>query len=325
MKIRKDIKRYSDEIAKLAYESYKEEISMHAGVQLKSYKDYQEFMNHSMKDINGFVYLEGEKCLGYILYNTWEENSNTCCSIPEWGYGAESDGREKIISYLFQTLAEEMVKERTVHFSVNLYAHDTEIQRLFSYMEFGTQAEIGICQLEKTEVSDAVTIRERGKETVREEVLIRKIPKKELVNRWNEIWNLLSQLIDHLKKSPIFYGGEEFTEDVYMEFFADAGTKVYIAEQSSEIIGLIAANKDTISQVFKVEEAVNVGEVFVLPDYRGMDIAQALLGFACKDLAEAGYHFAWVEHGTANPNARYFWNKYFATYKYEMVRMIGKM
>lgn len=30
----------------------------------------------------------------------------------------------------------------------------------------------------------------------------------------------------------------------------------------------------------------------------------------------------WVEHGTANPNARGFWNKYFDTYRYELIREI---
>lgn len=310
MNISKNIKRYSDEIIKLAYESYKGQIAMHAGVPLKSYADYQEFMVQSMNDINGSVYLGEEKNFGYLLYNTWEENGDIYCRIPEWGYGAVGEKREKIISCLFQTLADEVVGEKKVHFSVNLYAHDVEMQRLFSYMEFGTQAEVGICQLEKTDVSNTIAIKE--------------IAKNELEDRWNDIWNLLSQLINHLKKSPIFYGGEEFTEELYKEFFADAGTRVYIAEKDNKMIGLIEANEDTISPVFSNGEAANVGEVFVLPKYRGMTIAQALLDYACRDLAEDGYRFAWVEHGTANPNARYFWNKYFATYRYEMIRTIGK-
>ncbi len=29
-------------------------------------------------------------------------------------------------------------------------------------------------------------------------------------------------------------------------------------------------------------------------------------------------------HGTANPNARGFWNKYFMTYQYEFVRTISR-
>ena len=308
MYVSKDIQNYSESITKITYESYKKEIETHAGVFLKTYEGYCDFMKQELSTINGLVCVEDEKCLGYLLYNKWEENGETYCSIPEWGYGAIEEKREKIISRLFQTLADELVGEKTVHFSMNVYAHDIEIQRLFSFLEFGTQAEVGICRLEGMGSKDDVHIRE--------------ISKKELASRWDEIWSLLEQLINHLKNSPVFYGGEEFTEEVYCEFFADAGTRVYIAEKDGKMIGLIEANGDTILQVFSDGEAANVGEVFVLPEYRGISVAQELLSYACDDLAKYGYQYAWVEHGTANPNARYFWNKYFTTYRYEMIRTV---
>lgn len=311
MYIDKNIQNHSEAIAKPAYESYRKEIETHANVFLKTYEDYYDFMKQELSAINGLVCMEDEKCLGYLLYNKWEENGETYCSIPEWGYGATKEKREKIISRLFQALADELVGEKTVHFSMNVYAHDTKIQRLFSFLEFGTQAEVGICKIENIGVEKTV--------------YVRKISKDELADRWAEVWNLLEQLINHLKKSPVFYGGEEFTEEAYREFFADAGTRVYIAEKDGKIIGLIEANVDTISQVFSDGEAANVGEVFVLPEYRGISVAQELLSYACDDLAKYGYQYAWVEHGTANPNARYFWNKYFATYRYEMIRTIVGM
>ncbi len=295
-------------IAKIAYKSYKKEIETHAGVLLKTYENYFEFMKQELCTINGLVCMEDEKCLGYLLYNTWEENGDIYCRIPEWGYGATGESQEKIISRLFQALADGLVGEKTVHFSMNVYAHDTEIQRLFSFLEFGTLAEVGISRLQNNGVE--------------KNECVRNISKAELTDRWDEIWCLLTQLINHLKMSPVFYGGEEFTEEVYKEFFADAGTRVYIAEKDNKIIGLVETNEDTIPQLFVGGEAANVGEVFVLPKYRGMTIAQALLNYACRDLAEDGYRFAWVEHGTANPNARYFWNKYFATYRYEMIRTV---
>ena len=308
MNISKEIQNYSKQLTEIAYESYKKEIETHSDILLKPYEEYRRFLEQELNAINGFVYMEDEKCLGYLLYNKWEENGKTYCSIPEWGYGAIEEKREKIISRLFQALADELAGEKPVHFSMNVYAHDTEIQRLFSFLEFGTQAEVGIYKIENLN-------KEKGR-------YVRKITKDELTRRWDEVWSLLVQLINHLKKSPVFYSGEEFTEEVYRDFFADEGTKVYIAEKDSKIIGLIEANEDTIPQVFPDGEAANVGEVYVLPEHRGTSIAQELLDFACNDLKENGYRFAWVEHGTANPNARYFWNKYFATYRYEMIRTI---
>lgn len=311
MNIYREITDYSEIITEIAYESYKKEVEKHSGIELKNYETYRAFMEQELKGSNGFVCLKNGKCLGYILCHTWEENGDVFCRIPEWGCGAVQEKREKVLSRLFQELAEELSGEKTVHFSMNIYAHDQEMQRLFALLEFGIQAEVGICRTEEIK-------------TV-EEGCVRKISKDELADKWCEIWSLLKQLIDHLKKSPVFYGGEEFTEEVYKEFFADAATSVYVTEEKGKIIGLIESNEDTIAHVFDEGEAANVGEVYVLPEYRGTACALKLLHYASEDMVKRGYSFLWVEHGTANPNARYFWNKYFKAYRYEMIRTIKSM
>lgn len=310
MEISKAISKYMDDIVRISYRSYYDEISLFKNIPVKSFEDFKTFMLNKMQNMDGYVYLEENKCRGYLIYNAWEDGDDLYCSIPEWGCGSDSAIREKVISHLFQALAEGTVKEKTVNFSVSMYAHDIEIQRLFSYMEFGIQAETGIRFLKETEK--------------RNDIKIRRISTEEIEKKWNEIWKLLSQLIDHLKESPVFYPGEEFTEEVYRDFFIDAGTRVYVAENRDEMIGLIEANEENISLVFSENEAANVGEAFVLPEFRGKGIAQALLNYAEQDLLLNDYRYVWVEHGTANPNARYFWNKYFMTYKYEMVRKIVK-
>lgn len=308
MEISKDVKKYSNEIIGIAYENYKKELSSLESLPIQPLDIFQKYVSNKLNETNGVVYLEKGECQGYILYDIWQEGAELYCRIPEWGYGAEGEKREKVISYLFQVLAEELVGEKAVNFSVNLYAHDVEIQRQFSFMEFGIQAETGICQL-----NDTVSTRNNQ---------ISVLQKENLENRWSEVWSLLFQLINHLKKSPIFYPGEEFTEEVYKDFLTDEGTRVYIVEEADKIIGLIASNPDELLPVFATGESANVGEVFVLPEYRGKKIAEDLLAYAVKDLLQSNYRYAWVEHGTANPNARYFWNKYFATYKYEMIRRI---
>ena len=308
MEINDNIQSYWTNICQIAYEGYKKELSFSHNMPLKSVGDFNKFMNESKDNINGLLYLEEDICTAFLLYNVWEDNGEYYCSVPEWGYGSISSNREKSICHLFQTLADDVVTDRTVNFSVHLYAHDMEIQRLFSYMEFGIQAETGICAL-----GDIDNITTEG---------ISELKKEEIASRWNEIWSLLEQLIQHLKKSPIFYLGEEFTEEVYREFFADSGTRVFVAEEKGEMIGLIEANTDGIPLLFSGHQAANVGEVYVLPQYRGKNVAQALLNYAKEELSRDHYQYAWVEHGTANPNARYFWNRYFATYKYEMIRKI---
>ena len=310
VRIDRNIQKYKDEIIKMAFEGHRKEMSVLKEFPERSIMDYELFMENKVSSMNGFVYLEDGRCAGYLLHNEWEEEDGLYCRIPEWGLGAENDSREKVIGYLFQVLAEEKVKEKTIHFSVELYAHDTEMQRLFSYMEFGTQAETGVCALENLESLTGTSVRMLSKE--------------ELEKHWSEVWQLVEQLVNHLKRSPVFYFGEEFTEEVYKEFFMDEATTVYITERAGKVVGLIQTNLDALEPLFSEEEAANVADVFVLPEYRGTDVAKDLLSYAMQELKKDNYSYAWVEHGTANPNARYFWNKYFTTYKYEMVRSIGK-
>ncbi len=68
--------------------------------------------------------------------------------------------------------------------------------------------------------------------------------------------------------------------------------------------------------------SVNVGEAFVYPEFRGTGLSYQLLKFAEKHAYNGGARYMWVEHGTSNPEARGFWNKYFTTYQYELVRVI---
>lgn len=235
-----------------------------------------------MEHMQGVVYLQKGCFKGYLLYQSWEEDNILHCNIPIWGYGAEGEDRTKIVSLLFQELAGELVNGKVVSFSVHIYAQDLEIQRLFSYMEFGIQAETGVRLLQKHDIN--------------KEYCIRKIEVSEIGKRWSEIWALLSKLIMHLKESPIFYG---------------------------RIIGVIETNPERNEFIFGKEESANVGEAFVLPEYRGTKLAESLLFYAENELLMKQCSYEWVEHGTANPNARGFWNKYFSTYEYEFVRCIG--
>ena len=113
----------------------------------------QAFIEEKMEHMQGVVYLQKGCCKGYLLYQLWEEDNILHCNIPIWGYGAEGEDRTKIVSLLFQELAGELVNGKVVSFSVHIYAQDLVIQRLFSYMEFGIQAETGVRLLLKHDIN----------------------------------------------------------------------------------------------------------------------------------------------------------------------------
>jgi len=312
MKIIMDSTNFNQQIAELLYNKYVSELKSFPGVDLMDKSSFGVYINDEMKDLKCCLVVDDEKVVGVLLYSYYEDGEKGYCNIPLYGYGALLD-EEKYVSMLFQKLADALKaksKVKEILFSVNLYANDTKIQRLFSYMQFGFQAETCI---KKIDVN-----------TTNYKYKIKALSKNELEVNWKQVWKLTEAIVNHLKESPIFYPGEEFTEELYHEFFTDEDTVVYAAfNDASEIIGIIETNAENKPFVFFKDKSANVGEIYVLPQYRGSGLASELLYFAEESVNKQGVSNLWVEHGTANPNARGFWNKYFDTYTYEMIRTIN--
>lgn len=307
MDITSEMEKYFDDICDISYHKHCEEVKHHIFLKVMSKSSFVTFFRQKLEGMNCLVGIENGKCIGFLLYSLRNEKTEVNCAIPTWGYGSNSEYPEKTIGYLFQSLAGQIVLDKKVNFSVRLYAHDEKIQKLFSFMQFGIIAEKGIRRIVEIEHSSDFKVRE--------------ISKNELEEKWREIWGLLAQLISHLQKSPVFYSCGEFTEEVYKGFLEDSGTKVYVAEDANKIIGLIESNSENV-ELFPDVLAVNVGEAYVIPAYRGHKVAQALLHCLDRNLLANSVEYEWVEHGTANPNARGFWNKYFETFEYEFIRNI---
>ena len=231
------------------------------------------------------------------------------CTVPVYGYYAEN---EKTMVRLFQKLAESVVRDMPCDFSVHLYRDDCECINAFHMMQFGTMSEKCLTKLEKADCDAKCSAN------------ISVLSKKEITEKWGEIWQATDQLIEHLRKSPVFYPGKEFTESVYRDFFYDENVELIAAADHGRIIGIIEWNYEENELLDPGTKSVNVGEAFVYPEYRGTGLAFRLLSAAKQRAYLAGARYMWVEHGTANPNARGFWNKYFTTYQYELVRQIEK-
>lgn len=307
MEITTNIGNYKNDIVRMAYENYIKELGTFKNYEVKSKEYIENYILERLPDMEGLVYNDGV-VTGYLLCYTYKDNNTTYCTVPVWGYGAQTNNKEKIMTRLFQELAKKKADKEKLHFEVNIYAHDFEMQRLFSFMQFGIQCEIGIRYITKLGNDIASDIRE--------------LPKEELESRWTEVWSLLERLIKHLQESPVFYPGTEFTEGVYKNFFHDAATRVFVAEQDKKIVGLIEANLEENTFILGEEHSCNVGEAYVIEELRGSGLAKWLLDYVDHAMYEDGYRYEWVEHGTANPNARGFWNKYFDSYSYTMIRDI---
>ncbi|MBE6936636.1 MAG: GNAT family N-acetyltransferase [Ruminococcaceae bacterium] len=265
-------------------------------------------LEERLSEGNAWVAQFDDTVLGYLMAGEgWVEDGVQCYHVPVWGSGS-AEAKDKILPKIFAHAAETLVTCRPVRFEWDLYAHDDPLIRAVSRLQFGIQYEEALRDTAEEIPDDSpVSVREWGK--------------AELASRWGEVWALLSLLIRHLQKSPVFYPGKEFTEEVYRAFLLDPDTRLFAAEQDGVLCGIIEANRESRAPL-TAADAWDVGEACVLPALRRQGIARALLRAVNETLRQEDVSQLWVGHGTANFSACGFWNRYFTPYLVTMLRQI---
>ena len=292
------------------YEKYMLEYSNNSVLESVAFETFKEKFSDKLSNMSSVFIDDGVDEKGVLYYFLWSEGDMQICCVPVYGYYASS---QKTLSKLFSKLSTEVINNGNTEFQINLYAHDVEALALFSMMQFGYIYEQG-----RFEITDYPY-------QFNDTYTIKALEKDEIERRWDEIWTLTDAIVKHLKQAPVFYPGYEFTEQVYKEFFMDSETNLYIAlSKDDKIIGMIESNSESDVFAFHGTKSVNVGEIYVMPKYRGSSLSKDLLQFVIEHEKQKDARYLWVGHGTANPNARGFWNKYFKTYQYELVRTIKK-
>lgn len=298
----KYISNLSNDVYQLLYKHYCNEVEALKEIPLQSFSSFVESVNE--EDLQSVSLVEEDKVLATIFYNkiAGEENS---IYIPTFGYGYTSI---KYFSMLFQKLlAAEIDKTTTIN--VNVYVHDEDIKRYLSLTRFGISMETCVRKIKEVPNKNI-------------SYPISKLDKIQLKERWQEVWPLLKLMINHLRESPVFWFGDDYTEESYIEFLNEENVSTYVIEDCGRIVGLIESNPEDEGFMLKGDN-YNIGEAVVYPEYRGKGLPEALLEYSEKELLKDNVHYSWVMHGTCNPNACGFWDKYFQPYTYSYERKIS--
>ena len=230
---------------------------------------------------------------------------------PLYGYGISHPQRGDIISKLFQKTASELCEKYYQNLQVSIYAHDSEV--LWHYI-------LGSFIMELT---DVVRDTDSLISTKPCQYAFKEISKSELLNHKQNVIEFYRNLINHLRLSPVFYPCHEFLpiEDRFTDFLAD-DIRVFAAFDGENVIGMVISEASDIWPGLNEKNAVNLSDLFVAPAYRGNGIAAALLDFTSNALKKSGIKKIYVTHGTVNPTAVGFWDKYFSNYAYRFSRQI---
>ncbi|HEX9897035.1 MAG TPA: GNAT family N-acetyltransferase [Dehalococcoidales bacterium] len=307
---------YFDTVVELALENYLLERHSARGLCERANKSYfSKQLEELFSKGTGRMAFEDNTLVGFLAFGeifTINKSGAKGAASPLWGYGIRHNERGEIIGRLFQDIAAELCENFAQGMNVSVYAHDTEVLWTYImsafYMEH-TGVVRDVSSPIEAEMSDKYSFREVGK--------------KELIHHKHEIVELYRGLINHLRVSPVFYHCRQFLpiENRFDDFLKN-DMRVFAVFDSNRLVGMI--DSEPINWGFTVDdtEALSMGDIFIEPAYRGSGIAIALLKFANDELKSNGVKRLFVMHGTINPSARGFWDKYFTNYSYTMSRLI---
>lgn len=88
---------------------------------------------------------------------------------------------------------------------------------------------------------------------------IKVLDKEEILINWAEIWDATEKIVKHLKASPVFYPGEEFTEKVYKDYFMSNDLELIGAYADGKLVGIIEWNQEENDFLEGKSNSVNVG------------------------------------------------------------------
>lgn len=308
---------YILEAVELANYNYQIEVEKVASLYNKTYKEelyknlYQLFKNN-----NGVMAIDDNKLIAYLAFGNIHKTQDArimSVSSPIHGYGIGIKNRGKLSSILFQCASEKLCKNKVGQYQVTLYAHDIEVISSYALNQFGILCTDTIRDCNKPIIDNIIT---------NENIQYKELNTLEIKNYENQLLCLYRKLVKHLQMSPIYYPGREFSDKLYLDYIRSNDIHIFVAIHKDKIIGMIDASNDGNNFISNEIDTFNLGSLYLDQEYRGKNIAKELLSFTNDTLKKIGAKRLWVEHGTANPTARGFWDTYFDNFTYTLTREI---
>lgn len=303
---------YIKEACKLAQEEYR--VASRKNDELITYDfeaEIEEIITGLFQNGQGKVALEQGKLIGYIAFwGPWEGffgNVKGAFS-PLGGSAFGGPERGKLASRLFQEAAKDLVKDNVFSLALSRYAEDEEIGKSFVLNGFGIRCTDAIMRLS-----------ERSIMSEQENELIFRLAQ---VEDAEEVSMLKRELIRHLCKSPTFF---PTNNNNYSDHISTTDLqRIFVVKDKQEVIGYMQIANEAETFITVHEDMVNICGMYILPEYRGMGIAQQLLEYVCKSVENSGKKYLGVDCETLNPNALSFWGKYFKKYTFIYTRRIDE-
>lgn len=281
-------------------------------------EDYTEKLTGMLHWLCGQSYgkaaVQDGRLMGYLLFaDPWDgffgDVKGVFSPLSGNAFSYECDDRGRLASQLFQSVADDFVRDGVYSVAVCRFAHDEETARSFILNGFGIRCCDAVRELSKMSLAKS------------ENVCFSELLCEEFI----KIKPLELGLVQHLEKAPVFYPTDMSDPDSWFDWWSGReGLRIFAAETGGKTIGFIAVTTDGENYITETLHMANICGAFFDTAYRGSGLAQSLLGYICETLKSEGITHLGVDCETLNPTALNFWGKYFDHYTYSYARRIDE-
>ena len=295
--------------AELALMNYQEERAMvQALPEITELPDLSWFLENQL----GVAALEGEELIGFICCcNPWDgafDSTARGTFTPIHAHGCIRENRARIYNRMYQQMAEKLVAKQVLYHGIALYEHDSEAIKAYFHNGFGHRCVDAIRRIE--EVPEVLPVG----------IIYEEIPAEEAVL----VRTLRRELKNHMCESCCFmYSSDEEFEAWVLEREKN-GSRIFIARREEDIIAFLEVADEGETFITEHQDMKSICGAYCLPQYRGQQVMQGLIGFASNILCREGYQYLGVDYESFNPTAYHFWPKLFEPYTCSVVRRIDE-
>lgn len=226
---------------------------------------------------------------------------------PLHAHAAVKENRKRIYQMLYQAAAAKWARAGAASHTITLYDPDNEAKEAFFDYGFGKRCVDLIRTTERTDISLPY---------VECEIL----PK----DNTREIRPLRKALSDHLAESPAFMKSADSEVENWLDIRENDSPRVFAARINGEIAAYMEVQEEGENFIAAHPSMKNICGAYCLPEFRGRNIAAALLNFVLKTLNSESVSLLGVDCESINPTAIHFWKKHFAPYTQSLVRRIDE-
>jgi GNAT superfamily N-acetyltransferase len=220
--------------------------------------------------------------------------------------GTVPPNRAKIYARLYQAAAEKWVGIGAGSHGICLYAHDAEGQAQFFKYGFGMRTVDAIRGMDDViaPLCDNYTFSELA-------------PKNIL-----DVLPLDNLLVNGYIESPFFMYRKPINEADFLTDYQRFQSIYFVAKHEGKLVAYIKAELDGETFIQDTPAYLHCKGLYCLPKHRGKGLSQTLLYMLTQKLRTQGYTRLGVDYESFNPSGSGFWQKYFNTYTYGVVRQI---